>query len=143
MFDFINEFVILLLGVNEHSDEIALYAHTRVSFIYVIFFFMLTYFNYFIIRYFLIIKDNDKSVFFKKNQVFIDFFINYSVALGVMGTLVSIGAAFSRSDGDIEHTISNYFGPALLTTVVGIVLYGYFFLWQAILSIFQKENFKD
>lgn len=140
--DFIHFFLYLFIGVNIDGDPIHLQAHVSVFFIYLSFLLMLIYFHVFVFTYYMIDK-KDRLSFFLKNEGVIDFLINFSVALGVMGTLVSIGVAFASSGENITDTISKYFGPALLTTVSGIFLYGYFYVWQAILLYRLKSQGSD
>lgn len=132
-------FLEFIIGTNITSDPISLKAHMGVLFIYLLFFIMLCYFHYILLLYFSS-NTNEKKIFLKKNSASIDFLINYSVALGVMGTLVSIGIAFANSDGNATETIGKYFGTALYTTAIGISFYGYFFVWHAILVSLGVSN---
>lgn len=134
-------FLVFFIGVDINADPVLLEAHIKVTPIYFLFFLMIFYFNWSIIWYFFSVK-SERKIFFLRNQAMMDFCINFSVALGVMGTLLSIGVAFASASGDISQTIGSYFGTALLTTVVGIILYGYFFVFQAAISFMEYGSFK-
>lgn len=88
----------------------------------------------FIIIYFILSPKNSRYCFFKKYFILTEFCINFPITLGVMGTLISISDALNRNPTDLANVISGNFSAAILTTVMGGVVYGYSFLSQALMS---------
>lgn len=97
-------------------------------------------FNYVFLNHTVERRKNKRLVF--KNHELVDFFINYSLLLGVMGTLLSIGIAVSEVQGAIEfaEVISGSFSSALVTTIVGGIIYGYCYLGNSYLSYLSNKD---
>ena len=79
---------------------------------------------------------------FKKNFIYMEFLINYPVTLGVIGTLYSISVEVSSSDKKqaLSEVMSSTFDMAVVTTIIGGLVYGYCFILQAIISKFFVKN---
>lgn len=73
------------------------------------------------------------------NMDLIDFCVDFSLLLGLLGTLISLGTAVSKANqGEFEAVISQNFPAALITTIMGGMIYGYCYLLRA--KIFQVLN---
>lgn len=107
--------------------------HPIILVVYLLQLLILVLFNYVFINCTYKLKLGNNPVYI--NPVIVDFCINYSITLGVMGTLIAIGIAVSdgKSSAAFTSSISTAFASALITTIIGGVIYGYCFLLNAYL----------
>ena len=109
-----------------------------VQFIYILLFLDLFIMTFLTIRIFGIrffSKSNELAEHrFHRNFLLIELLVNFPVTLGVIGTLISISIAVVQADGgNINDVMSKNFDAAVITTVIGGLVYGYCFLLQAVL----------
>jgi hypothetical protein len=109
-----------------------------VQFIYILLFldlFIMTFLaiRIFFVRFFL--KSNELAENqFHRNFLLMELLINFPVTLGVIGTLISISIAVTQAEGgNLSDVMNNNFDAAVITTVIGGLVYGYCFLLQAVL----------
>lgn len=71
---------------------------------------------------------------FHQNFLLMELLINFPVTLGVIGTLISISIAVAKAEGgNLGEVMDEHFDAAVVTTVIGGLVYGYCFLLQATL----------
>ncbi len=104
--------------------------------IYLFQFLILLLFNYIFFEF---IESNKLSGNTYINTELVDFCVDFSLLLGLLGTLISLGTAVSKANqGEFESVISENFPAALITTILGGMIYGYCYLLRAI--IFKRIN---
>lgn len=109
--------------------------------IYLIYFFqfsILLFFNYIFFEFIELSKNNKRYI----NLDLIDFCVDFSLLLGLLGTLISLGNAVSKANpGEFEMVIAENFSSALITTIVGGMIYGYCYLLRGkIFQIIHKKR---
>lgn len=89
----------------------------------------------FIFFYILLSEKKLQKKLFERYFLITEFFTNFSITLGVIGTLYSISNEVSLSgEVNLSQVISNNFDAAVVTTIIGGLCYGYCSMLQAILS---------
>jgi len=127
------------------STALAIYRDQEpVRFIYVLLFIDIFLMNFLVIRI-LAIKRFFSHPFskteFQRDFLLMELLINFPVTLGVIGTLVAISIAISKAQGsNLSAVMTDNFDAAVVTTVIGGLVYGYCFLLQALLYRFLNRE---
>lgn len=115
-----------------------------VQFIYVLLFldlFIMTFLVIWILSLQLLRSNGLAKIQFHRNFLLMELLINFPVTLGVIGTLFSISIAVAQSEGrNLSDVMNNNFDAAVVTTVIGGLVYGYCFFLQAALSHFLGHS---
>lgn len=79
---------------------------------------------------------------FHQNFLLMELLINFPVTLGVIGTLLSISIAVAQAEGgNLSEVMNDNFDAAVVTTVIGGLVYGYCFLLQS--TLYRYIDYPD
>ena len=126
-----------VLGINYLISNQLLITYklqSEVSFIYDGLFLIVTLCN--LIFFYVLLSDKSiQNLLFKRCFLAMEFFTNFSITLGVIGTLYSISNEVSSDPTtSLSNVISNNFDAAVITTIIGGLCYGYCSILQAFLG---------
>ena len=105
--------------------------------IYILLFIDIFLMNFVVIRI-LAVKQFSSHQFskaeFQRDFLLMELLINFPVTLGVIGTLIAISIATSKAQGsNLSTVMTDNFDAAIVSTVIGGLVYGYCFLLQGLL----------
>nr|VFK60769.1 MAG: hypothetical protein BECKUNK1418G_GA0071005_101314 [Candidatus Kentron sp. UNK]VFK69458.1 MAG: hypothetical protein BECKUNK1418H_GA0071006_101414 [Candidatus Kentron sp. UNK] len=130
------------------STALAIYRDQEpVRFIYILLFIDVFVMNFLVIRI-LAIKQLSSHQFlkieFQRDFLLMELLINFPVTLGVIGTLIAISISASKAQGsNLSTVMTENFDAAIVTTVIGGLVYGYCFLLQALLYRFLNKEIHE
>ena len=140
MLEILDSLPIINLLISETAVSIYK-GQVAVRFIYDILFLILFLMTWLSIE---IIFNKNQRHFFTQHYILMEFLINFPITLGVIGTLYAISIEVAENNTKAIHdVITSNFGAAVVTTIIGALVYGYCFLLQALVSRYINNDSEE